>query len=67
MGLLYETIEGKGFKHAGENPIDGYSFDSSRAVKNGKFVGLALDEDNESNLTEQRIDLWIAGIIPELQ
>jgi flavodoxin I len=67
MGLLYEAVEGKGFKLAGEFPVVGYSFDSSKAVKNGKFVGLAIDEDNESNLTEQRIDAWITNIIPELQ
>jgi flavodoxin I len=67
MGLLYEALEGKGFKAVGEFPVDGYSFESSKAVKNGKFVGVAIDEDNESNLTEQRIDKWIANIIPELQ
>jgi flavodoxin I len=67
MGLLYEALEGKGIKAAGAFPVDGYSFDSSRAVKDGKFVGVAIDEDNESELTEQRIDAWIASIIPELQ
>ncbi|MDR1583964.1 MAG: flavodoxin [Prevotellaceae bacterium] len=67
MGLLYEAVEGKGFKLAGEISTDGYTFDSSKAVKNGKFIGLALDEDNESNLSEQRIDAWIAAITPELQ
>ncbi|MDR0384598.1 MAG: flavodoxin [Prevotellaceae bacterium] len=67
MGLLYEAIEGKGFKLAGEFPVDGYSFDSSKAVKNGKFAGVAIDEDNESNLTEQRLNAWITGLIPELQ
>jgi flavodoxin I len=67
MGLLYEALGGKGFKAAGEFPTDGYSFDSSRAVKNGKFVGVAIDEDNESNLTEQRLDEWIANVIPALQ
>jgi flavodoxin I len=67
MGLLYEALEGKGFKSAGEFPTEGYSFDSSKAVKNGKFVGVALDEDNEGNLTEQRLNTWIASIIPELK
>jgi flavodoxin I len=67
MGLLYEAVEGKGIKTVGECPVDGYTFDLSRSVKNGKFVGLALDEDNESNLTDQRIDDWVAGLITELQ
>ncbi|MDR2382800.1 MAG: flavodoxin [Prevotellaceae bacterium] len=67
MGLLYEAVEGKGIKAIGAFPTDGYSFDSSKAVKNGKFVGVAIDEDNESDLTEQRVDTWITSIVPELQ
>ena len=36
------------------------------AVLNGKFVGLALDDVNESDKTEARIDNWIAEITPSL-
>jgi flavodoxin I len=67
MGLLYEALEGKGIKAVGAFPTDSYSFDSSKAVKNGKFVGVAIDEDNESDLTEQRVDAWVTSILPELQ
>jgi flavodoxin I len=67
MGLLYEALEGKEIKTVGAFPVDGYSFDSSKAVRNGKFVGVAIDEDNESELTEQRLDTWITSIMPELQ
>jgi flavodoxin I len=67
MGLLYSALEGKGFNPVGEFPVDGYGFDSSKAVRNGKFVGVALDEDNESDLTEQRLNTWITGIISELK
>jgi flavodoxin I len=67
MGLLYETLEGKNFNLAGKCPVEGYNFDSSKAVRDGKFVGLALDEDNESSLTDKRLDVWIADIIPELK
>jgi flavodoxin I len=67
MGLLYEALEGKGIKAVGTVSTDDYSFDSSKAVKNGKFIGLAIDEDNESDLTEQRVDAWITSIVPELQ
>jgi flavodoxin I len=67
MGLLYEAVSRKGVKAVGEVSTEGYSFDSSKAVKNGKFVGVAIDEDNESDLTEQRIDAWLASIVPEFQ
>ena len=32
------------------------------AVVDGKFVGLALDLDNQSNLTEERLNQWLASI-----
>jgi flavodoxin I len=67
MGLLFETLEGKIFDLAGKIPVEGYNFDSSKAVREGKFIGLALDEDNESNLTDKRLDAWIAEIIPALK
>ena len=36
------------------------------AVIDGKFVGLALDNDNEDDKTAGRIDAWIAAITPAL-
>ena len=43
----------------------GYSFDSSTACINGMFVGLPLDEMNEDDQTEGRIDQWLASIRKE--
>lgn len=41
---------------------DGYTFDDSDAVVDGQFVGLALDDVNEDDKTEGRIDAWIESI-----
>ena len=41
---------------------DGYTFDDSEAVEDGKFVGLALDDINEDDKTDERIDAWIEAI-----
>jgi flavodoxin I len=62
MGILEEKISQQGGTTVGYWPIDGYDFNESRAVKNGKFVGLALDEDNQSELTEERIKTWVAQL-----
>ena len=43
---------------------DGYSFEESEAVRDGKFIGLPLDADNESDKTETRILAWIEQIKP---
>ena len=44
----------------------GYTFDDSESVVDGKFVGLALDEVNEDDKTDERIDAWVAEIQPSL-
>lgn len=41
---------------------DGYTFDDSDAVVDGQFVGLALDDVNEDDQTEGRIDAWLENI-----
>lgn len=43
-----------------------YEFSDSAAVADGKFVGLALDDLNESEKTDARIDAWIEQITPSL-
>ena len=47
-------------------PTEGYSFTDSTAIENGKFLGLALDEDNESDLTDARIEEWLAQLRDEM-
>jgi flavodoxin I len=40
-------------------PTKGYSYYFSTAEKDGKFVGLALDEDSQAELTGERISKWV--------
>ncbi|MDR2847500.1 MAG: flavodoxin [Bacteroidales bacterium] len=65
LGKIYHTISDKttviGFTGTG-----GYSFDASEAVIGNQFVGLALDDENESALSEQRIDQWVATLKMEI-
>lgn len=58
MGTLYETVTRAGADVVGKWPTDGYRHTDSTAVVDGAFVGLALDEDNESDLTAERIANW---------
>ena len=43
-----------------------YVFNDSRALKEGRFIGLPLDEDYESDKTEGRIEQWLEKIRPEM-
>ncbi|BAC88248.1 flavodoxin FldA [Gloeobacter violaceus] len=65
MGILEAKISERGGTTLGRWPADGYDFNASLAVKNGKFVGLALDDDNQSRLTDKRIKDWVAQLKKE--
>lgn len=62
MGMIYEMLQGKGVNFIGEWEPDDYDFSMSKALINGKLVGLALDEDNEPDLTDYRLKKWIKKI-----
>ena len=62
MKEIYDVVTEQGAKVVGAWPTDDYEFDHSEAVVDGKFVGLALDLDNQSNLTEERLNAWLKSI-----
>jgi flavodoxin I len=66
LGILYEKFESLGASFTGFWPLDGYEYEISRAELDGEFVGLVLDQDNQSDLTAQRLETWIAQIKPVL-
>jgi flavodoxin I len=63
---LYNGIKDSGANFIGSVSTDGYTFDDSEAVVDGKFIGLPLDDINEDDKTESRIEEWIQQIKPEL-
>lgn len=62
MGTLYDEVTARGARVVGATSTDGYDFIASRAVREGQFVGLALDEDNQAAQTESRIVRWLEGL-----
>lgn len=67
LGTLYEAVKARGANVVGAWPTDGYEFDESKAIVGGKFVGLVIDQDNQEDLTEERINTWVAQIKPEFE
>lgn len=65
MGKLYQIVVAKGAKVVGAWPADDYNFSESDSFSNGMFVGLALDEDNEPDLTDYRIKAWVRKVTAE--
>lgn len=67
MGQLWGAIEKRGAKLVGIWPTAGYQFDESQAMYDDEhFVGLGLDEDNEPELTEERIRSWLVQVLQEI-
>jgi flavodoxin I len=66
IGTLADSAEKAGAHLVGAWPTDGYDLLESTAVRNGRFVGLALDEDNQADQTQTRIAQWVAQLKTEL-
>lgn len=62
LGILAEACEAGGARLIGAWPARGYDFDASKALRGVDFVGLALDYDNEEDLTQGRIADWCARL-----
>ncbi len=58
LGTMYEQVSKQGANVIGFTSTDGYEFEESTAVQDDKFVGLVIDEDNQDDLTDERIDNW---------
>ncbi len=59
MGKLYHLLNDKGWNIIGDWSTEGYDFSESEAVVDDRFVGLALDEDNEPDMSDVRIGEWV--------
>ena len=66
IGILVEILEECGAKIIGHTSLDGYSYESSRAERDGRFVGLPIDQENQARLTQERIERWVTLLKKEI-
>ncbi len=64
LGIIHDRIKDKGATFVGAWPTDGYTFEASKGMVDGKFLGLAIDEDNQKDLTTTRVEAWVQLIKP---
>ena len=67
MGILYSHFSRKGTRQLGLWDAEGYDFESSKALTGRRFVGLALDEDNQQGLTDTRVNGWLGKVLEEFR
>lgn len=65
IGILAEKFADTGAEIVGFTSTEGYEFTHSEGVKDGRFLGLALDEDNESDKSPQRVSDWVWQLVDE--
>ena len=66
LGIIAEDLIKAGAKIEGEWPADGYDFNKSKGLMpDGKhFYGLGLDEENQSELHDSRLEKWFEMLLP---
>lgn len=67
MIVLYKIALNNGANLIGEWSTKGYYFDTSKSlINNDKFIGLAIDEDRQPEMTENRVQTWTNQISKEM-
>jgi flavodoxin I len=68
MADLYENIKKTNASIFGFVDSKGYDFTESESVnEEGFFCGLAIDEDNEPELTPERLEKWISQLASDFE
>ena len=62
MDELVSCFKNSGADIVGSWSTDGYDHMESKSVADGKFVGLPCDEDNQPEMSEDRVKGWLAQI-----
>lgn len=58
IGMMADLLESKGAMIVGLTSVKGYDFESSKALRGDKLVGLALDFENQPRQNKERIAKW---------
>jgi flavodoxin I len=59
VGIMAQLLESRGATIVGHTSSKGYVFESSKALRDGKFLGLAIDFENQGKMNKERVTDWI--------
>ncbi len=66
MAIIRDEMVARGAKLIGRWPMEGYEHTDSKSIDGDHFLGLALDDDHQSELSNERIDKWVKMLKAEL-
>lgn len=67
IDILYRKVKDLNAKIIGFTNTDGYTFTNSISMRNGKFVCLAIDDLNQPELSDERIENWCNQLKEEMK
>jgi len=69
MGWLYENLSKSQARFIGAWSTEGYFYEESRAVNSDRtmFCGLAIDDDQQFDLTDERVASWVMQLVGEYE
>ncbi len=62
MGQMADKVSACGAGLVGRTEVKNYAFTGSGSVRDGRFLGLVIDEDNQPDLTQKRISAWVRDL-----
>ena len=66
LGKMHDLFVSLGASAYGYTPTEGFDYEYSLAEKEGKFCGLAFDNVNQEDLTEERVTQWAGQLKSEM-
>jgi flavodoxin I len=68
VGILGDVVYENGGNIVGVWSTEGYDFETSKAeFREGWFLGLAIDEDNQPEMTVDRVAVWLEQVMEEFE
>ena len=66
IGIIGEVVERNGGQIMGKWSTKGYDFEYSKGLfEEGNFIGLAIDEDNQPEQTDERLQQCVQQLVKE--
>lgn len=65
VGLMAEILEKQGATLVGFTSTEGYEFEGSQALRDGHFLGLAIDYENQGSMNKERVAAWVEQLKKE--
>jgi flavodoxin I len=67
VGIMAQILESRGAKIVGYTSTEGYTFEGSKAVRNNKFLGLAIDFETQASKNKERVKDWVKLLQKEFE